>query len=394
MTRDLYEFAVRIAVQQALRKARRSVAAFVGITGGILLVLVQLGFQSALYESSVRLHHILKGDLIMAPVEFRSLVNAPWFRYDHLLAALANPAVASVAPLYIGQVPMRNVDNRYRDVIMGIGIDLNNPAVDLTAVGADIRDLAIPGNVLFDARSQPAFGDVMAKFRPTGRTDLEIAYNGDVLQRKVTVIGTYALGGSIVFTGSMLASLDTLAGLSREPIDRLTIGTISLKPGADPEQVRADLATTLSPDVKIFTKAAFVDYEIFYWKTEKPIGFLFDMGAIIGFLISAIYTYQVLYQIVDENLPQYALLKSMGYPRGFFIVLVIATAAILTLTAMPAAVLAGYIVYAICAKATMLDVQLTVLRVVSVAAVMQVLSLVSALIAIRRLNRADPATLL
>jgi putative ABC transport system permease protein len=119
------------------------------------MVLVQLGFQSALYDSAVRLHHIFNGDLVLVPAEFRSLLHAPWFTYDRLIAALAHPDVAGVAPLYVAQIPLRNVDNRNREAILTIGIDLDAPAINLAAMRADVGELRIPGRVLFDAKSQP-----------------------------------------------------------------------------------------------------------------------------------------------------------------------------------------------------------------------------------------------
>jgi len=394
MKRDLFEFAALIALQQSFRKLRRSIAAFCGITGGILMVLVQLGFQSALYDSAVRLHQILNGDLVLVPAEFRSLLGPPWFSYDQLIAAMAHRDVASVAPLQMALVPLRNIDNRSRESILTIGIDLDAPAINLAAINANIVDLRIPGNVLFDVKSQPFYGDVPAHIRRDGRAIIELAYDGDLLQPTVTAVGTHALGGTIVFPGTLLASAHTLTSLSRLPVDRLNMGIIGLKPGANPEQVRNDLAAMFPPELRVFTKAGFVAHEKTYWKTETPIGFLFDFGAIIGFFISGIYTYQVLYQIVEENLPQYALLKSMGYPNEFFVVLVITTAAILAATALPAAVVLGAVVYALCAKATMLDVELTGLRVAAVSAMMIGLSVASALLASRRLSRIEPASLL
>jgi putative ABC transport system permease protein len=73
MNYDLARFALQISVQQVLRRARRSAAAFVGIAGGLLLVLMQLGFQNALYDSAVRLHRALDGDLVIVAKEFRSI---------------------------------------------------------------------------------------------------------------------------------------------------------------------------------------------------------------------------------------------------------------------------------------------------------------------------------
>ena len=111
------------------------------------------------------------------------------------------------------------------------------------------------------------------------------------------------------------------------------------------------------------TSPSFIRLEKRFWSNETPIGFLFDFGALIGFLISGIYIYQVLFQIVDENLAEYAVLKSMGYPNSFFTVLVVCTATILALAAIPPAVAVSFVVYEICVAATLLDLELTIARV-------------------------------
>jgi ABC-type antimicrobial peptide transport system permease subunit len=131
-----------------------------------------------------------------------------------------------------------------------------------------------------------------------------------------------------------------------------------------------------------------------FWSNETPIGFLFDLGALIGFLISGIYIYQVLFQIVDENLAEYAVLKSMGYPNSFFAVLVVCTATILAIAAIPPAVAVSFIVYEICVAATLLDLELTTARVLGVGGLTILIATLSAWFAKRRLHRIDPAALM
>ena len=125
-----------------------------------------------------------------------------------------------------------------------------------------------------------------------------------------------------------------------------------------------------------------------------PIGFLFDIGAVIGFLISAVFVYQVLYQTIDENVAEYALLKTLGHGRLFFVVVVLATAAMIALAALPPALAVTAVVYWICGAATQLPVELELGRILVVTGFSLGVAILSGLIALRRLGRVDPASLL
>src|SRR5258707_1359767 len=95
LSRDLFHFAVTISFQQARARVRRNIVAFAGICGGIVLVLVQLGFQSALYESAVRMHRLLNGEVVVIAEEFRSIQNPTWLPREWLVLTLAHPAVSA-----------------------------------------------------------------------------------------------------------------------------------------------------------------------------------------------------------------------------------------------------------------------------------------------------------
>lgn len=70
----------------------------------------------------------------------------------------------------------------------------------------------------------------------------------------------------------------------------------------------------------------------------------------IGFIISAVFVYQVLYQMIDESIAEYALLKTLGHGRAFFLVVVLATAAMILLASLPPALVVASAVYWICGR--------------------------------------------
>ena len=393
LSTDLFRYAITLSFQQARAKVRRNIVAFAGIAGGIVLVLVQLGFQSALYESAVRLHRILNGEIVVVASEFRSIQDPTWFPREWLVMTQAHPAVASVAPLYLSPV-VRNIDDRTVRTLLGIGIELDEPALKTELLDADLRPLRIPGRILFDRKSQPNYGDVIGRLQRSHTVEMTTASYSSPLQEPLTVVGSHVLGGTVVYFGTALMSAATLTSISRQPLQRINIGVVKLKPDVNAAEVVAQLQRLLPEGTLAMTSSAFVRLEKRFWSNETPIGFLFDLGALIGFLISGIYIYQVLFQIVDENLAEYAVLKSMGYPNLFFTVLVVCTATILALAAIPPAVAVSFIVYEICVAATRLDLQLTTARLLAVGGLTILIAALSAWFAKRRLHRIDPAALM
>jgi putative ABC transport system permease protein len=394
LSRDLFRFAVTISVQQARARVRRNIVAFAGICGGIVLVLVQLGFQSALYESAVRMHRLLGGEVVVIAEEFRSIQNPTWLPREWLVLALAHPAVAAVAPLYLSPLSVRNVDDRTVRTLLAIGVDLDEPAMSLHRLDAEISGLRVPGRILFDRKSQPNYGDVIGRLARDGIVDMTTASYSAPLQEPLTVVGSYTLGGTVAYYGTALMSAATLSSISGQPLQRINVGVVKLRGNAEPERVAGELRSLLPKGALVIPLAEFVRLEKHFWSSETPIGFLFDLGAIIGFLISAIYIYQVLFQIVDENLAEYAVLKTMGYPNQFFTVLVVSTAIVLAGAALPPAIVISLAVYKLCVTATLLDLELTTVRIAGVGTLTVAVAMIAAWFAKLRLGHADPAALM
>lgn len=392
--RDALRFALLLAWQQTIRRGRRSLGAFLGIAGALLLVLTQLGFESALQESAVRVHRQLDGEVVVVSRNFRALRDIDWFERAGLAGAHAHPEVAGVAPLLLAPVLVRNRETGALATILGIGIDLDAPAVRIAAATAERELLRLPGRVLYDVRSQPRYGDLAGQLATDGRTTLTTAFASATLQADLEVVGTYALGNSIAVEGTLLASEATLASLAGRSRERLTAAVLRLAPGADARRVSQELAALLPPALRAMPVMELAAMEQHFWATQTPIGVVFGLGTIIGFVICAISIWQVLGQVMEENLPEYAVLHTMGYSGQFFAAVVVTTAVLHSLAAVPPATLGALLVYRICADATQLDMQLTALRVCFVAAGALATAIATGALAWRRLRKADPAALL
>lgn len=390
----LDRFALQLGWQQTIRRARRSLGSFLGIAGALLLVLTQLGFESALQESAVRVLRQFDGEVAVVSRNFRALRDIDWFERGGLAAAHGHPEVSGVAPLLLATFPVRNRETGSLAAILGIGIDVDRPAVRLAAGTPERELLRLPGRILFDVRSQPRYGDLAGTLAATGQAALMTGLPGAALQADLTVVGTYQLGSSIAMEGTLLTSRTTLASLTNRSPERLTAAVLKLAPGADPARVARELDGQLPPTLRALTVGELVALEQRFWRKETPIGFVFSLGTIIGFIVCAISIWQVLGQVMDENLPEYAVLQTMGFTGRFFAVVVIATALLHSLAAVPPATLGAMLVYRICAGATNLDMQLTVARVAFVGGVAVVAAVATGALAWRRLRRNDPANLI
>jgi putative ABC transport system permease protein len=78
------------------------------------------------------------------------------------------------------------------------------------------------------------------------------------------------------------------------------------------QTVLAELRSRLPNDVKIMTKADYAKAEVAFWNASTPVGYTFDLGVVIAFIVGAVIVYQILYSDVTDHLPEYATLaKSM-----------------------------------------------------------------------------------
>ena len=62
-----------LGAQQLRRQRTSTLLSLAGVTASLLVIFAQLGIERAVYESSVRLHRMVAGDLIIVPYGFKSM---------------------------------------------------------------------------------------------------------------------------------------------------------------------------------------------------------------------------------------------------------------------------------------------------------------------------------
>lgn len=368
------------------RQPARLAVALAGISFAGILMFMQFGFRDGLFDASVTVHKLFDADLVLLSPRSSSSVSMAGFPRRRLVQTLADPDVAGITPVHWNLVLWRNPKDLSTRSILALGFEPGDPLFTDPGLAPKARVLNQRGRVLFDELSRPEFGPVADWFR-AGRT-----VESEIGGKRVRVGDLVALGVSFGADGNILTSSETyLQLLPNTPPGSIEVGLIRLRPGADPALVMKRLKDSLPKDVNVFTKQGFMDFEKDYWRSSTAIGFIFTLGAAMGFVVGCVIVYQILYSDVSDHLPEYATLMAMGYRLSTLLGVVAREGLLLALLGYLPAYAAGQGLYALVRSATRLPVYMDTPRAVLVFSLILVMCMGSAGMAMRRLGDADPA---
>jgi putative ABC transport system permease protein len=376
----------RLGWYQLISEKRRLLAAIAGVTFAVLLQMMQFGFRDALYTSATVIHSRLQADLLLISPHFDYMLSTGTIPRRRLYQARERPEVQSVAPVYLGLANVKNPDSGENRQIFVIAFNPDHVILDEETVIQRAAVVKTPDVALFDALSRPNnFGTIADDVRRNGAVLTEV--NG----RRMKIGGVFELGPSFSAPGHLIVSDATFRRLFGRSDNVFELGLIRLKPGSDVEAVRATLARTLPPDVQVVTRQQFIDREQAFWARNSPVGFIFLAGSLVGLFVGAVIIYQILYTDITDHLSQYATLKAMGYADRHLYFVVFQQAFLLSIFGFPLGLALAEVVYALARDATHLPIVMTGQRVLIVLALTVGMSAASCLIAMRKLQKADPA---
>jgi putative ABC transport system permease protein len=368
------------------RQPVRLAVALAGIAFAGILMFMQLGFRDGLFDASVTIHRLFDTDLVLISPRSSSSVSMAGFPRRRLVQAMADPDVEGITPVHWNLLLWRNPDTKATRSILTLGFEPADPLFTDPSLAPKAKLLQDRGRVLFDELSRPEFGPVAEWFR-SGRT-VESEING----KKVRVAGLVGLGTSFGADGNLLTSQETyLQLLPNTPPGSIEVGLIRLRAGADADEVVERLKRDLPDDVSVLTKTGFIAFEQNYWRSSTSIGFIFTLGAAMGFVVGCVIVYQILYSDVSDHLPEYATLMAMGYRLPTLLGVVAREGILLAVFGYLPAYAAGQGLYLLVRNATQLPVSMNLTRALTVFIMILVMCMGSATLAMRRLGDADPA---
>ena len=368
------------------RQPARLAIALAGIAFAGILMFMQLGFRDGLFDASVTIHKLFDADLVLMSPRTMSSIGMAGFPRRRLVQAMADPAVKGTTPVHWNLLLWRNPQTRMTRSILTLGFEPNDPLFIDPGLQAKAHALNQKGRVLFDELSRREFGPI-AEWLRAGRT-----VETEVAGKRVRVAGLVTLGPSFGADGNMLTSRETFLQLMPgTPPGSIELGLIRLQPGSDPAVVAQRLRQLLPNDVAVYSKKGFEEFEKNYWRSSTAIGFIFTLGAAMGFVVGCVIVYQILYSDVSDHLPEYATLMAMGYRLVGLLGVVAREGLLLAVLGYVPAWLAGQGFYALIRSGTKLPVAMDLQRAVIVFTMILVMCMGSAAMAMRKLADADPA---
>lgn len=370
-----------------LRKERaRLLVAIAGISFANVLMFLQMGFRGALFSSAVEFHDSLNGEIVMLSSRSRSLISLDRFTERRLYQAAGITGVESVTPIYLNSMQWRNPENKEIWDIYVIGINPEHQVLNIPGVEANREKLRQSDTALFNVGSRSEFGAIAQQFQAGESITTEIN------ERNVQIQGLFKLSPTFGINAYLVTSdVNFLRMAPSRQGGLIDVGVIKLKPDADVQTVLAEMRLRLPNDVKVMTREAYANAEVAFWNASTPVGYTFDLGVVIAFIVGAVIVYQILYSDVTDHLPEYATLKAMGFRDRYLLIVVFQESLILAALGFIPGTAIALAIYRITNVATMLPMAMDLGRIIFVFLLTVLMSSFSAAMAVRKLQTADPA---
>jgi putative ABC transport system permease protein len=354
-----------------------------------VLMFMQLGFRNALFDSTVAVHRQLNADLVMTSAARYTLSVKETFSRRRLMQAEACPGVESAWPLYVETALSiwKNPETGQGYPIRVLAFDPAHPVLAIAGLADQTHLLKTPGGMLVDRRSKGDYGT------PVVGKSVELA------NHKTKIVGMFDLGtdfsndGNVILSDRDYSAYFSLPMSKHDKLADVDVGLIKLKPGADPKKALAEVQAAVEDDVLVQTRQQFIDRELAFWKKSTPIGFIFFLGTVMGFIVGVVICYQILYSDIDDHMPEFATLKAMGYANRYFVSVVLQESLWLSAFGFLPGIVVAAMLYAALGWATGLLLDLTAPRVIGVLFLTVMMCVVSGCLALRRVFQADPAEL-
>lgn len=395
-----YLLAAKLAWKNSTNDPKRLAIRCAGITFAVVLMFMQTGFRNALFDSNVRTFEMIDCDIVLKNESRYMISSGQTLSRNELIRAAGHEAVVETQPLYL-------------EVAAGYlrhHTDQETPARKsrkIRVIGADAASIMFAEygvNELADRLNEPftAIADTKSKnmFRLTKATVRKSGDEyGELADQHIDLIGTFQLGIDFSNDGNLLMSpanfnqYFSYRGGGADASRIIDYGLIRCKDGVDVKRIAREIQSMVDKHTQVMTKQQFLSAERNFWGKNTPVGLIFLVGTIIGFVVGIIICYQVLASDIADHLGEFATLKAMGYKPSFFAAVVVCQALCLSIFSFLPGLLISLFAFQFINSITGLMMFLNLSRGGLVLFLTIAMCVSSGFIALRKLITADPASL-
>lgn len=360
-----------------------------------MLMYMQLGFLGSVGDTATNVYRRIDGDAIVRSPEYLHVYD-PRSIDESVLGHLASIVeVTSAEPIDLGLTKWQGPESGQFRGIAVMGVDIDRCPLRVPDLGKVLGLLRRPDHVLVDGSTRADFGP--ADGIRFGAAD--IGRTTDVMGRRVRIAGTFEMGTGLAANGAILVNREGFRRITVRDGEEVSLAVVRFAAGVDAAEgagiVRRHLwrlgGTLAHADVLTMEEA--IAAEKRRWYRETPIGMIFAMGVGLAVVVGGVICYMVLAADVLAHLPEYATLKAIGYGDRYLARTLMAQAGYMAGLALPPATLAALGLYAATSWLAGVTIRMTWEWLVLVSVLAFLMCGSAGWVAVRKLSKAEPASL-
>ncbi len=398
-----------LALLNLRHQLTRTVVSTAGVGFALLLVFMQLGFQGAVSHTATNVYQNMDFDLVIRGSDYAHLYEPGRLARSNLNVAAGLDGVREVVPVWIALQNWRSLPpeknpkrmQSYRAQFLPaalMGIRPDDAVFTREALTASQYLLASDQNLLVDDSTRPDYGPLNGK----KFTDSDQNREAEVGGQRFKIAGVFKLGTGLAANAAVLTSdkgFDRAVPWDASQV--ISLGLVRLDADASTPLLLEQLRTRLgkvgpgdqSLTVEVLTRDQAIAWERQRWLWQTPIGLIFQLGVGLSLMVGAAIVYMVLATDVTDRLPEYATLLAIGYSYRYLCAVVLTQAVALGTCGFVLAWAVSEILYRVTESASGIPISMNAGRVMGVGLLGMVVCLVSGTLALRKLWKAEPASL-
>jgi putative ABC transport system permease protein len=367
-----------LAFRNLFHDRLRLVATVIGIVFSIVLVMVQMGLYLGFGQMVTTMIDHTSADLWIMPKGTKCFEDPSLLDARQRNRALAVSGVAEAIPVVIGFADWRTPSGTSTPVFV-VGSDLRSGGLQpWNLVEGRIESLSTPNAVAVD----------QSYFSRLGITG--VGARAEIRQQTVRVAAVTSGIRSFTTTPYVFMDVDRARAHTGVPASKATYLLVHVDKGASVDDVRRNLLSTLS-DVEVLTPSQFSDRSRSFWLFGTGAGAALFAGALLGVIVGTVIVAQTLYSSTKDHINEFATLRAIGSSRRYIYKVIICQALLNAVIGFSIAALIGAVVVHMTASSA-LPIVITPGLGVGLFVLTIVMCVVSAVTAIMKVTRIDPAT--
>ena len=367
-----------LASRNLFHDSLRLVATLVGIVFSVVLVMIQMGLFLGFGHMVTNMIDHTSTDLWVVPKKVKCFEDPSLIDLKLRNRIVAIDGIATVVPLVIGFSDWRQDSGEMTPVFI-VGADLHDGALrPWNVVDGDVQALSQGYSVAVDRTYFDRLG-------VTG-----IGSTAEIRGRKVKVVALTDGIRSFTTTPYVFVDLKNARTFTGTPSDRANDLLVRLSPDADRDKTMQAIRDHVG-DAEVLTTAEFRDRSRSFWLFGTGAGAALFAGALLGVIVGTVIVAQTLYSSTKDHLNEFATLRAMGSANGYIYRVIIYQALINAVIGFTLASAIGAVVVQMTAKSA-LPIVITPWLFVALSLLTVAMCVISAIGAIVRVLRTDPAT--